>query len=82
MSAGSRIITLRPGNDRLSAILAAIEKANLTRKEEPYTLTSWIISCIDERLDKPRRNARAAAKRRKTLETITREISILNHEET
>lgn len=61
--------------------MAAIEQANLTRKEEPYTITSWIMSCIDERLDKPRRSARSRAKRRKILETLNREIIQLDHEE-
>jgi hypothetical protein len=81
MSQGSKIISLRIGDDRNSAILARIAKLNLTRSAEPYTLTSWILMAIDEQLDKPRRAARAQQKRRKLLQNITREIITLDNEE-
>lgn len=63
MSKGSRVITLRITPDIDAAMQAAIRKANDTRPGEPYTLSSWILSCVRERLDKPARAARSAARK-------------------
>jgi hypothetical protein len=65
MSAGSKMISLRIGDDRAAAIIARIEQVNLTRVAAPHTLTSWILTAIDEALDKPRRSAKSKQKRKR-----------------
>jgi hypothetical protein len=58
MSKGSTVVTLRPGNERLELIRRTIEELNERRLEEPYTLTSFIISAIDEKLSHRERSRR------------------------
>lgn len=49
---GTRITPLRLKPDLVAQIKAAYAAANLTRREEPYNLTSWIVQAITEKLAK------------------------------
>lgn len=52
---GSRILSIRINEERERDLIAAMNSANLTRREEPYTLSTWIMAAIDEKIDHPRR---------------------------
>lgn len=62
MSKGSKIVPIRIPEDLLEQILVRIASANVQRSEEPYTMSSWIIKCIRDRLD---HNTRSRRKRRR-----------------
>jgi len=51
MSKGSKITPVRIPPLLLAAIHEAIRSANKTRKAEPYTMSSWILTAIDEKLN-------------------------------
>jgi len=64
MSAGSQIVPIRIPAPLLQRIEKAMEMCNLHAKGEPYTRSSWILSCVLERLDKPMRRKRSQEKKR------------------
>lgn len=66
MSQGSPIIGIRVPPEKYEAIVSAIARANDTVKGEPYTLTSWILHCIDAKLRHAERRKRSARKVAKT----------------
>jgi hypothetical protein len=50
MSKGSPIVNLRIPSDRLSLLDAEIDKVNRTRRDAPYTRSSFILAAIDDKL--------------------------------
>lgn len=50
MSKGSRIITLRLPPELEARVMETIESNNRHRREEEWTITSWVIDCIREKL--------------------------------
>jgi hypothetical protein len=56
MSSGSRKIIVRVPDELLDKIEKAIESANLSRKAEPYFISSWVRAAICEKLNHLRRN--------------------------
>lgn len=63
MSKGSPIITFRLVEDDLEILEETVERNNETRKQEPWTRSSWIRAAIVERL---RHQERAKNKRWKS----------------
>lgn len=61
---GSPIIRLRVPSEILEAIQQKMESCNRTRKEEPYTLSSFVRAAIIERFQKYARAHAASAKKR------------------
>lgn len=51
MSKGTRIYTLRIEDELAAEVFKAIDSANKRRREQPYTLTSWIKAAIREKID-------------------------------
>lgn len=56
MSKGNPKILVRVPTELLTEIAMVIESANIGRKEEPYTLSSWVRHCIDAKLRHLRRS--------------------------
>jgi len=52
MSKGTPIVTLRVSNELRNRINESIASANYYTKIEPYTLSSWILHAVKEKLDK------------------------------
>jgi hypothetical protein len=50
MSKGSTFVSVRLGDRLIERIETVFAKTNKTRREEPYTRSSWIISAIMEKL--------------------------------
>jgi hypothetical protein len=50
MSKGSKIVGVRVPPIFLAACEAAIARANRTTKEEPYTMSSWILAAMSRQL--------------------------------
>lgn len=71
MSAGSPIVPIRIPPLFLAAIDRAIESANKTTKEQPYTRTSWILLCVATKLDHLARSKKSKAKKRQQAKTRT-----------
>jgi hypothetical protein len=58
MSRGSPRVCIRLQPDLLAAVQSAVSRANASRREEPYDLTSWITHAIQVKLDHLRRSQR------------------------
>jgi len=52
MYKGSKIVPVRIPARLLADVEAAIASANRKRFQEPYTMSSWLIDCIRDRLAK------------------------------
>ena len=65
MSRGSPVTPVRLPQELIDRIVAAYKRANLTRKEEPYTLSSFIRHAIEEKLAKMERGRSKKKKREK-----------------
>lgn len=61
---GNPIITFRVPPEYMAAIKDKVESCNLTRKEEPYTVSSFIRASIMERFEKYARSYAAAQKKK------------------
>lgn len=59
MSKGTAIRPIRVPDDLYAEVNKAINSANLDRKDEPYTFTSWVLSAMRAKL---RHNARGKKK--------------------
>jgi len=65
MSKGTRVYTLRIDEATMEQISGNIERANEYRREVPYTLTSWILAAIREKMAHGKRSRKPRAKRAK-----------------
>ena len=70
MSAGSPIVNLRIRQTDLDQIDAAVQSANVNRRAEPYTRSSWIMAAILDKLDHLARSQRTTAKRKRLWQSI------------
>ncbi len=61
---GSPVVTLRIPAELLAVIDDQVVKCNRTRREEPYTRTSFLLAALAERFEKYGR-AKAASARKK-----------------
>jgi hypothetical protein len=52
MSKGNEIVHFRCPPELLADIQRAIASANNHRRDEPYTLSSWLTDCVRDRLAK------------------------------
>lgn len=58
MSKGSPIVQVRVPADLLEEINNSIASCNENRQGEPYTLSSWILTAVHERLNKLARSSK------------------------
>lgn len=65
MSKGSPVIRVRVPAALLAQIEAAVERSQDTRSEGGYTLSSWIVAALRERLAKHQRSAASGRRRKK-----------------
>lgn len=65
MSKGSPIVNVRVPAELLSEIEAAVERSQDIRQDGGYTLSSWIIAAIRERIAKHVRSAASGRARKK-----------------
>lgn len=63
MSKGSRIVTFRIPAELETEVIAAMERANRHRNDEPYILSTYILACIREKLSHNRRGDKAYARK-------------------
>jgi hypothetical protein len=66
MSRGSPRVCIRLQPDLLAAVQSALSRANESRREEAYDLTSWITHAIQQKLDHLRRSQRRPPRRRRS----------------
>jgi len=50
MSKGNQVIPVRFPKELLTQVENAVQSANATRAAEPYTVSSWIRKCIEEKI--------------------------------
>lgn len=63
MSKGSPIVRFRISSAELAELEGAMHQVNARRKGEPYTLSSFLLSCVRERMDKLERGRKAGRKK-------------------
>jgi hypothetical protein len=85
MSKGSPIIGLRVTEPLYSRILETIERNNLTKHGEPWTITTWILDCVRDKLahqdaakaQRERRKAERNARRCAALDRLAADVQRL-----
>lgn len=58
MSKGNPAVKVRLRPEVISQLKETYERINLTRKEEPYVMSTFLVSCIEHRLRELRRQER------------------------
>lgn len=61
MSKGSKVVLVRFPKEELDAMIAQIASSNESRRDEPYTVSSFVRYCVQSQL---RKNARGRAPRK------------------
>lgn len=64
MSSGSKIVPVRFPEPMLLALQVAMDKANETRKDEPYDMSSFIRHAVSEKLAKLHRGRRKSTRQK------------------
>jgi len=64
MSKGSPVITVRVPQEVIDRIERHLERINLRRKEEPYTLRTFISQAIADKIDHVERSLESARKKK------------------
>jgi hypothetical protein len=75
MSIGTPIATLRIPREIRSQIDAAIDRSKGCRKEGDYTLTTWIIAAIQEKLRHTERRKKQQEKRKCGTQSLSTETT-------